>query len=343
MEMSADNANPFYKRIIISEEKKTDVRCLTLQTIKNWGLAKTNFFGKLKGDNLISTGYLSEVNYEKMLEKAVEFFNTVFTKIEEDLNIQWDLGSGEGGFIGMNIGVSALIRTLDSIIEYLFKFKGLAPESLTGEELAFATWEYLDPVVRFVKSLDSEETKKLRSLFGSGATGKVVREFQNAIHQDFEEFKPEGLEQWIKESSGKYNTRAYELGHNQIEPMIDAFIKSKLAKEFGKKYWWNKGVPPEIQKKCATARIDKGSTEPDSNFLNTMHYIEIIEKQWTLLGNHFTPPGFGSEKKPKRLQWLNKFNSIRQKYSHPQRENTTEEEYNFLEETKEWLEISLRG
>ena len=342
MEMNSDDGSPFYKRIIISEEKKTDNRCLTLQTIKSWGLGKVNFFGKLKGDHLIRDGYLSEVDYEKTLRKAVEFLNTAFAKIEDGLGEQWDAGSGEGGFIAMNIGVSALIRTLDSIIAYLVRFKNLAPESMTGEDLAFETWQYLDPVVDFVRGLDSDGIKKLRSLFGSGATEKVLREFQYAIHKEFQDFSPEGLEQWIKDSSGVYNQPAYELGHNQIEPMIDKFIKAELKKQFGEKYWWIKGVPKTIQKKCADAKIDVGTTEPDWNFLNTIHYETIIEKHWSLFGEYFTHPGTKNLKKSKKLEWLRKFNSVRQKYSHPQRENTSEEEYNLLVETKNWLEDALK-
>jgi len=218
----------------------------------------------------------------------------------------------------------------------------LEPETMTGEDLAYETWQYLDPVIEFVKGLDSEGIKKLRSLFGSGATEKVLREFQYAIHKEFEDFNPEGLKQWIKDNSGEYNKPAWDLGHNQIEPMIDKFIKAVLKEHFGEKYWWSEGVPPLIQKKCSNDKIDKKSTEPESNFLNTIHYYSIIDENWTLLGNFFSPPGTENMKKAKRLKWLQRFNSVRQKYSHPQRENTTEEEYNFLVETKNWLEISLK-
>ena len=243
----------------------------------------------------------------------------------------------------MNIGVSALIRTLDCIIEYLVKFKNLKPHEMSGEDLAFATWEYLDPVVNFVRSLDSEGIKKLRGLFGSGATEKVLRHFQHAIHLEFENFKPEGLEQWIKESSGQYNKLAYDLGHNRIEPMIDEFIKAKLQREFGEKKWWSEGVPIQIQKKCSEERIEKRSSEPDWNFLNTIHYEMIIEKKWELLGDYFTQPGMGSKSKSNKLGWLRTFNAIRQKYSHPQREHTTEKEYRFLVEIKDMVTNLSQG
>ena len=340
VELNSNDRSPFYQRIILSEEKKDDIKCLTLQTIKSWGLNKVDFFGKLKGDKLVKTGYLSDINYDSTLKKAIRFFNHVFKKIEVDLSEQWELGNAPGGFIAMNIGVSSLIRILDSIIEYQIKYKNLKPENLNGEDLAEKLFQYLDPIVNFVKELDSEGIKKIRSYFGSGATEKLVREFENAIHQECPDFNPEGLEQWMKENTGEFNAPAHEIGHNYIEPMIDAFIKLKLEEQFGEN-WWNKGVPKDIQIKCTTTQIQAESAEPPYNFLNTINYHDIIKANFSLLGAYFTRQGEERIKKEKKLDWLKKFNQIRQKYSHPQRENTTEEEYNFLIQIKHWLEKSL--
>lgn len=341
VDMNSDESSPFYKRIIISEENKTNTRCLTLQTLKSWGLSTVNYFGKLKGDHLIKTGYLSDINHDATFEKAYQFFNCLFLRIETSLENQWITGSGEGGFIAMNIGVSAVFRTVDRILEFLVVNKKLESEKLNGKELATEVYPYLDPVIEFVKELDLEGRNKLRRLFGSGATEKVVWEFLYAINKKFNDFNPIGLSQWIKDNSGEFNIPSYELGHKRIEPLIDNFVKSKLKKEFGEKHWWIEGVPKEIQKKCANNKIEEGSIEPESNFLNTIHYLIIIEKQWSLFGNYFTPPGMESEKKSNRIAWLQKFNQIRKKYSHPQRENVTEEEYIFLVELNEWLTQKL--
>ena len=99
---------------------------------------------------------------------------------------------------------------------------------MSAEALADAVTPYLDPVIEFVDNLDNEGIKKLRSLFGSGATEKVLREFQYSIHKEYQDFNPEGLQQWIKEHSGVFNKPSYDLGHNHIEPLIDDFIKSKM-------------------------------------------------------------------------------------------------------------------
>ena len=122
------------------------------------------------------------VAMNKPLKNHLNFFNICFGKFENNLKEQWDLGSAEGGFISMNIGVSGIFRTLESILEHLVNNEYLDPKALGGGELADEVLLYLDPVIDFVNSLDAEGTKKLRSLFGSGATGRVQRKFQYAIH-----------------------------------------------------------------------------------------------------------------------------------------------------------------
>jgi len=193
--------------------------------LKSWGLSNVSYFGKLKGDRIINTGYLTDVDHQHTFDKAYEFFHLIFIKIETKLNDQWSLGSADGGFIAMNIGVSAMLRTVDKIINYLVKQENLEPQRMNSEQLANAVYPYLDSVINFIDSLNSEGRGKLRRLFGSGATEKVVWEFLHSINKNFNKFNPEGLEQWVKETSGIFNTKSYELGHEKIEPLIDRAIK----------------------------------------------------------------------------------------------------------------------
>jgi len=337
IELNSHDDSPFFKRIVIAEEKQSDTRCLTLKSILDWGASKTNFFGKLKNDKLIKQGYLSDVTYNKTLRKSVDFLNVCFGKIQEDLKDQWDAGRGEGGFIAMNIGVSALIRIIDSVLDFLEKNKGACPQEKSGEELAYIVIEYLDPVTEYVKNLEPVSKKKFRSYFGSGATDKILREFQNVIHNDFSEYNPEGLEQWIKESTGQFTDLATSLGNKEIQPRIDEFIKQRLEKEYGKKLWWTEGIPLKVRQASVLRKEEENSAEDPWNFLDTIHYKEIISSQWPLLGELFTPPKMESASKKKKLYWLDKLNSIRKKYSHPQREKVTEDEYNELVEIHEWL------
>jgi DNA sulfur modification protein DndB len=342
--MNDDPNSPFYKRIITSDEPKTPTRCLTLDTLIKWGLSsRMGFFGKVKGKKLMKTGYLTDVTYEATLKRSASFFNHIFGYIEQELPQQWSAGGAEGGFIAMNVGVSAIMRTVDSVIDYLVRYKDLKPEDLTGEELATEVIPYLVPVVDFVSDLDSESLLKLRTYFGSGATERVLKEFQNAIHAEFDDFSPEGLEQWIKDRTGQFTVPSYEIGHNRIEPLIHQFIRSQLIKEFGEQRWWSQGVPKEVQKQCSATKIDSGSEEPVWNFLSTIHYHSIIRAKWDIFSTYFTPPGMENASKEKKLSWMNQFNSIRQKYSHPQRDIVKQSEYDFLVQLLGWLEQKLVG
>ena len=342
--MNFDDSSPFYKRIVITEEKHTDTRCLTLQTIRKWGLSsKTGFFGKVRGKQPIKTGYLTDISYEATLNKSVVFFNYCFGYIKDKLQDQWNIGNGGGGFISMNIGVTASMKTIDCVLDHLVRLENLHPEDLSGKELANKVIPYLTPVVEFIEGLDSDGIKKLRSYFGASAPEKVTMEFLNAIHIKFDEFNPEGLGQWIKEHTGKFNQPSWELGHNNIEPLMHHFIVEQLKKEYGESLWWDRGVPKKIQKDCSNARIESGLSEPDCNFLKTIQYQEIIETKtnWAMLGTCFTPPGMENAQKNKKLSWIGKLNLIRQRYSHPQRDVITEEEYNFLKELFAWLQVKL--
>ena len=342
-EMNSDDNSPFYKRIILTEEKKTATRCLTLRTLMMWGVNRVNYLGILRKDKLIQQGYLQGDNHDETLQRSKKFFNYCFTYIEEQLPSQWEKGNSEGGFIAMNVGVSAIIRILDDILEFVVEKEGFDPFSLSGEQLAKKTTNYLDSIVSFVKNLDSEGIKKIRGYFGSTAAEKVQREFQNAISQDFPNFNPVGLEQWLRDNSGKFNDPAYNLGHSRIEPMIGNFIELQLKKDFGEhnKNWWIQGIPHPVQKKCAERRIDGGSSEPEENFLDPLDYEAIIKKNSELLLLYFTPPGQENAGKSIKLSWIKKFNKIRQKYSHPQRESITEEELESLEKLERWLSEKL--
>ncbi len=129
--LNIDDKSPFYNRIILSEEDKTSTRCLTLETLMKWGLsASPGYFGKVKGKKLIRPGYLTAVTNDDTLKKALVFLNRCFNYMKDELKVQWDIGSGEGGFISMNIGVSAVLKSIDIILDHLIKFENLKPEEL---------------------------------------------------------------------------------------------------------------------------------------------------------------------------------------------------------------------
>jgi len=337
--MNYDEGSPLYKKIVLSEEKKTDQRCLTLQTLIIGGLKRTELFGKVKGKKVIEPGHLFIENYDKTLKRSVVFFNLCLEKIQERLKIQWDLGSGEGGFIAMNNGICALFLIISDVLDFIVREKGITPKLKNSEELFSEIEIYLDPVINYIENLSLEEKKKLRSLFGAGAPEKILKEFQNAIHGEFREYDPPGLQQWIKESTGQFNERCITTGHYIEKELLHEFVIKKLKEQFGAKNWWINGVPESILTKCYERRINDDKEANDWEFLDPLDYQSILSKHWDIFAEYFTPPELNKNNigKNRKLKWLEVFNDIRKKYSHPQRENTTEKEYEFLVNTKEWL------
>lgn len=213
----------------------------------------------------------------------------------------------------------------------------------TGKSLAEKVTPYLKPIVKFITELSSDERSKLKSYFGTGAPVKVQLHFKEAIYKSFKDFQPPGLLQWIRESKGEFTRKAWTVGFEKIEPMIDRFTKHKLKEEFGEKNWWYEGVPEKVRKQCVAKKEEKRSEKDPSSFFTIVNYIEIIKENWAQLGEHYTPPGLERRNKNDKLKWLKHLNDIRIKYSHPPSDPVTEEEYNFLVDTHGWLMHKIVG
>lgn len=331
--------SPLYDRIIIGEERSSQTKCITLAYIFDYGLNKTNLFGEISKRSLIRTGPLYAGDLAtKTLEKAYGFFVLLFSLIKEKLTEQWNLGNTEGGFAARNIGISSFIVISWDIIEYLHVKNNIAFEKKDPEEIFDEVKPYFLKVIDFLYGLSSDDLQNMSKQWGSTGVSKVRREFQRVIHENHEDFQPDGLLQYIKESSGIYNEETRE-NIFIFQETIREYIINKLKKEFGEstEKWWRLGVPKQIQKDCAIKAIEVDPPEPPENFLLVLDYQKIIKTNWQLLGDTFTPPKQKHGNKDVKLSWFVKFNSIRNRVMHPERQDVTEEEYNFINDIKNWL------
>lgn len=331
--------SPLYNRVIIGEEKSTQTKCVTLTYIFDYGLNKTNLFGEISGRDLIRTGPLYAGDLaERTLEKAYLFFKLLFALVEEKLTDQWELGSGEGGFVARNIGVSSIIVISWDILEYLRKRNHIDFEKLSSQEVFDEIRPHFILILDFLSDLSSDDLQNMGRQWGSTGVSKIRREFQRVIHNKYDDFEPEGLLQYLKESSGIYNeeTRANIF---EIQEAIKDYIFNKLKEEFGETAdkWWRLGVSKQIQKDCAVKAVEADPPEPPENFLLVLDYQKIVRDNWKLLGDVFTPPNMQQSKKEDKISWFVKFNTIRNRVMHPERQDVTEEEYNFVRTIKVWL------
>ena len=330
--------SPLYRRIIVGENKKSELTCVSMQYVMSYALKKTNLFAKTSRGKLISTGPLWVDGYDKMLKKCYDFFITIFDYVKAGTIEQWNLGSGEGGFIAMNIGVLGIIRVSDSILQYLIDSNETNSHSMNGVELGTMLLRYYDPIIDFLNGLDIQKIKDFRRL-GNSSSGfeQVVREFQKCVHERHNDFNPKGLEQWIRDNSGRYNEEA-KIIVEKLETLIrnNVFEVLKREENYGER-WWEDGIPKDIQKKSAVIAIDQGSSEPPQNFLLLLDYKKIVEDNWMKYRHIYEDPNMKQGKKGDKISWFVKLNSIRNKVSHPGRAKVTEEESQFLIGLDSWL------
>lgn len=331
--------SPLYNRIKTDEGKGNQTKCITLTYVFDYGLNKTDFFGEVAKKTLIRTGPLYAGDLAaKTLEKAYEFFKLYFSLVEEKLPNQWELGSGEGGFVARNIGIASLIVIAWDIVDYLRIEKKIVFEKMTAEEIFDEVSPFLLLIIKFIEGLSSDDLNNMSKQWGSTGVSKVRREFQRIINEKHPTFQPDGLQQYIKESSGVYNEETRDnIFH--IQEHIKEFIFITLKNEFlqNPTDWWRLGVPKQIQKDCAVKSIEVDPPEPPENFLLVLDYQKIIKANWKLLGDVFTPPDMKQANKDDKLSWFIDFNSIRNRVMHPERQTVTEKEYQFIKQINNWL------
>ena len=338
--LDSNDQSTFYSRIIKSEDKKTEQRCLTAQTIIQWGLnTSTSYFGTYDRKNISEYGSLWDRDYDNTLIKAESFFITLFNFIERKLTGMWEIGSGQGGFIAMNIGVGSIMKIADELITFLKHTKNIDPKKLSGEQLAKELEVYLIHVINFIQSLSADQLYKLRSHFGTGGVLKAQQEYRNVINEHFPKFVPKGFKEWKEAQSGEWTDKAEQIGDKELQPAMKIFIEDKLKEVYGTKNWWMDGIPIKVQKKCSDKKIDSKTNEHVSNFVTLPDYEEIIKYKETkhLWIEAFTEPGTEQSGIEKKLSWIGKWVGLRNKYGHPERKNLTAEEYQAMSELKDWL------
>jgi DNA sulfur modification protein DndB len=344
-------------RIVLGEKKSTKIRCVSIDYIMKYAIDKSNYFGKIKNNNVLekegwffSKTDLAKKRYNEVLKKSYSFLNKIFGLCQKDLNLMWEKGSNDGGLIAMNIGIMSIIRICDIILEHRVENEKDDLYSMTPEEIFSRVKDYLTCVINHINKLNSEEIKKFRSLSTGGIQEQAVDELLVVLHNNHKEIYPERTKKYLKDRSGKYD----EEGTKEIKK-LQLEIRNKIISTLKKFYpaedqWFEKGVSGDVQKKCSARRIDEGNKEPQHHYLDLLDYKDIIDKNYIDikveedgeqktrigLGRYFSDPDFKGDRK-KEIKWFEKLNDLRKKSMHPERIPIKREEYEFIINLKGWL------
>lgn len=249
-------------------------------------------------------------------KRTVYILKNWFGIIKSAATDWWDAGSGDGGGLAMNDGVTACIMVLRSVFQHLASH-GERLVTLSDEELFEHLKPYASTVGEYLASLSAQERKSFRDLRGVQGQTVRMRRIQVALHEVIPFFSPAGLQDFIETEKAETNARAQAITE-QIEKALKKTIMEILKQEFGAEgdQWWVAGVPQTMRVRV-TERYerDDGQRGGREHYFDLIDYRDIISAHWDLFGELL---GFGktSSSKDKRTSWIKDVNETRKIWAH---------------------------
>jgi len=340
--LDSDPDSPLYQRIQTADSTKDTLRCITLTSLYG-AIEKTEFhIAKERKGQVLEFGPLWGGDNNSTLRRTVHILKAWLNIIRTAVADWWDKGSGEGGGLAMNDGITTCINVLRSVFLHLQEH-GKNLSALSNEELARETAAYGEALGQYFNSLSEDGRKGFRDLRGIQGQTKRTRRCQLFLRERFSEFNPPGLDQFIAEEKAQTNIRAKEV-IDRIETNLQKLIVEELKREFGTSdtEWWTLGVPKSIRLKV-TQRFE----EEDGRRGGKEYYFDLIDyrtiatatENWEI----FEPLlGYGKGNKEKRTSWMSFVNERRKIVAHPTSAISIPlEDLARLEEYGTWLDNQL--
>ncbi|NQX56672.1 DGQHR domain-containing protein [Pedobacter panaciterrae] len=339
VELGENRESALFDRIIIDENTKSNLRCITTDTIIR-ALGRTNFLGKVTKTKIETPGTFFNGDLDDCFDRLSDYIVKCYNHVNDALNEEQRIG--EQGFIYINKGVYAFLMLLGDIVDYLID-RGISTSNTKIEILFNESKKFLDPIIDFYNKIKPAEVEDLKSKHGSGGDTKYWRTLQIAVRESHSDFIPTGLEEYLKKEAREYNTEAFEYIRD-IETFFKKDFKEKLESHFGAS-WFKKGVPPETAKKANELAFDKNmkieneELEVDEwDCLTIIAYRAIALKNWRdIFEKDYTRPEEiklqgGKEAK---TAWMVRLERLRNENVHNY--SVTQEEFDFLQSLHEWL------
>ncbi len=343
-QLGDNKASPLYGRILIGENSKTLIRCLTIDAVSR-GIDRGNFLGSVTKTEIKELGSFFRGSNEATVRPLLEYLSLGLHYVKQLLDTQFRLGSAEGGFVFINNGVESIIRILGDIVDHLVKVNGYNPREMTPQELFEEAMIYLDPMIEHLESLDAAQGLEYRQMYGSGAGTKYWRRLQQAINVARPDFAPSGLLEYLESEEKHFNDESRDM-ITAIEQFIKDDVRHRLENEYGAS-WLKTGVPRKIQVDAGKIMIERNADRDAEHELELWDCLYIVDYRTIMTQSHelwkelfekqYTPPG--DESKPggwkARSDWIQRLNDLRNEVSHAR--SVTAEDHDFLVTLATWL------
>ncbi len=292
-DLGENNTSPLYGRIDIGEEQSTPIKCVTIECIRI-AINVGNFLSKYDRKNVLTQSGIFDTNdNDATLNLLYSFIERCMIYVKDSVPDEWDKGSANNGILTINNGIGGLIRTLNDIANCLMERGEINPLKDTPEYMARAAEYYLDPVCRFIKTMNDEVRSDIRKTYGGNGPMHCWRYFQRAISIERPEFKPDGLTKYWEDHGKEFNNESIDM-MRKIESAVKKYVREKLEDRYGGK--WINEIPQAVftaaNKDASKHRYETGENKDFWDFVTIIgckdivvfgkNWSEIFEKKFTL-------------------------------------------------------------
>lgn len=244
-------------------------------------------------------------NFKSFILKCVDLVVTNVSEVQQP---------GHDGYILTNRGIYGYLRCLGDILTHL-QNEG---ESLDRvDDIIDKVSPFLEPLFTFfntkIKDADEETINSLKTMYGGGGDARYMRTFEKVIHEQIDEFNPEGLEEYWE----KFSKERVDEAKSIIEDLNNTIrldIVDSLEGKFGEN-WFTKGIPLGTKKNINNRLTEYNDRFPDhpsdqKGMICFDDYVDIILNNWDLFKEQYADKEVKGERRDK-LEWIEKLATIK--------------------------------
>ena len=314
--LDAEKASPLHGRVLTSDVQKDSIRCISFTSLYKAIARPKLFIAKEAKGSVVQFGPLWGGDNQGTLLRTSYIVSEWLAPIRDTAAEWWDLGSGEGGGLAMNDGVTSLLNVLDSVIEHLEATRG-SVASRDNEDLASLFRPFSKTIGAHLAGMSTEDRKRFRDLRGIQGQAHRTKQLQLVLRKEHSKFNPAGLDEFFRRESQQTNLKAKVLT-DEIEQTVQRIVVQELKQNFQADgdAWWVDGVPKSVRlavsQRYESDDMKRGSREA---YFDLLDYRRIALDQWPIFQNIL---GFGkkNESKDRQTKWLVEVNEIRNVVAH---------------------------
>lgn len=319
-----EQSSPLLGRVVIGEDEKNNIKCITIQAIQ-LALQKCSFFSTFAKNNTIATNGSFDVgDNQATIDRFYPFLEGCFKTVKNECETEWSLG--EQGILTINRGIQGIIRIINDVVNLLIAQNKLFPLTQDIDDIINEVEYYMSLLLNHINKLTEEQRIELKSFYGGGAENKYLHYFQKVIHDSLTDFNPEGLEEYIENTTKEYNATSKEYIY-AIEEKLKDVIAESLQEYYGDK-WLIKGLPKTTYKEAEKAASDKNyellSNDEESDIepwdcisLSDCKDIVVYSRNWSEIFESIItrPEDLILSTKEQKTEWINTISKEQNKLS----------------------------